>query len=154
MRPQHLTHATANQFLRHYCQQAGGSFPVFAGAPYQTGAGFGNILRSIGRFLLPIIAPTASSFIRSAAEGLEGGQDIKSALKGSIAPTVKTALGSTIEQVQKRQSGSGKRRHKRKVVRKKLYKATKAKRTHKRKSKSGKRKKSRSKIRSLNSINF
>lgn len=153
MQSDHIIRPTANDYFRLYVQTGGGSFPVFAGSPYQSGAGLGNIFKSIARFMFPVLLPTASTFIRSAAKGLEEGRDMKSALRDSIGPTIKEALGSTITQIRNRQSGSGKNRKRRRVKSKKtLYKAKNQKKSKKRKSKSRKRNTSRK--RSIHSINF
>lgn len=106
-----------NPYYRYYSSQIGGGplpFPVFRGSNYQSGAGIGNIFRSIARFFLPIIAPVASTFIRSAAGGLEEGKTLKEAAKSAIGPSLRQAGEATTSQILSRvQGGSGRRRRKR-----------------------------------------
>jgi len=95
-----------------YRGQVGGFIPVYAGVPYQYGNGLGDILRGIGRFLIPIIAPiaqrAASSFFDSAVSGIREGKSIKEAAKGAIAPTVSETIDAAKSQVMKRiQRGRG-----------------------------------------------
>lgn len=121
MRPSHLTHGASNIYLRHYCQQyGGGMFPVYAGAPYQSGAGLGDIFRMIARFAFPILAPAAKSFIQNTAQGLSEGKNIKEAAKGSLAPALDQALTATSNRIMGRQTGSGRRRRKGTLKKRKL----------------------------------
>ena len=115
--------------------QYGGFIPVYAGVPYQYGNGLGDILKGIGRFLIPIISPiaqrAASSFFESAVSGIREGKSIKEAAKGAIAPTVSETIDAAKSQVMKRiQRGRG-RVYKRKTKDKHVKII---KRSHKRKS--------------------
>jgi hypothetical protein len=63
------------------------TFPVFSGyryIPLQGGNGFLDILKSAGRFLLPIIAGGAGNFISGIADRTNQGQSYKEAAKESI----------------------------------------------------------------------
>ena len=97
-------------YKRHYCNQCGGSFPVFRGLPHQTGSGLGDILRAVGRFVLPIFAPAASRFITSAAEGIKEGQTLKESAKRAVGPALSSALDSAGAHLTRKMSGSGRKR--------------------------------------------
>jgi len=118
--------------------QYGGYISVYAGSPYQYGNGLGDILRGIGRFLFPIIAPiasrAASSFISSTAGGLEEGKSFKDSALAAIKPTISNTLESAKDQVMKRVQGGG-RVYKRRKTSKKVKKISKRKVSRKHKSK-------------------
>lgn len=102
-------------FIRHYRNQHGlGGISVYRGSRLQSGAGLGNILASIGRFLLPIIAPVAKTFIGATMSGTSKGKSIKEAAKEALKPTLSSALSATSKQIGRRmankQQGSGRRR--------------------------------------------
>jgi len=94
-------------YKRHYCNQCGGSFPVFRGLPHLTGSGLGDILRAVGRFVLPIFAPASSRFITSAAEGIKEGQTLKESAKRAVGPALSSALDSAGAHLTRKMSGSG-----------------------------------------------
>lgn len=102
-------------FLRHYQNQYGSGFPVYRGDRLQSGAGLGSILRGIGRFLFPILAPAAKTFIGSTMEAREQGKSFKEAARSALTPTLQSAISTTTEQIAKRMSGpqKGGRRRKR-----------------------------------------
>lgn len=101
----------AQTYLNHYigAQSGSGAYPVFRGSPYQSGQGLGDILRSIGRFLLPIATTAASAFIDTASGALSEGKSLKEASTYALRPTLKRTLESVGERIQ---SGSGRRRKK------------------------------------------
>lgn len=100
-------------FLRHYRGQYGLGFPVYRGERFQSGNGLGNILSGIGRFLLPILVPSAQAFISATAQQMNKGLGIKDAAKAALTPTWQTAALKTMEQVNKRLTGKGRRRRRR-----------------------------------------
>lgn len=122
-----LSHALARHYLSQTGGGAGDDYPVFRGAPYQYGSGFGSILKTIGRFLFPIAASAAKSFISSAASGLSEGKSIKEAARGALGPAIES-LGSDVtkhvaSKVSGQQGGKGKRRKsKRRKAKKQVYK--------------------------------
>lgn len=131
-------------FLQHYLnQRGGGQYQVFRGYPVQYGTGIGDIFRSIGRFLLPIFASGAKTFIQSTAGGLEHGQTLKEAARSAIAPTLSGAVGDLSSGVVSKLAGRGRKRKSRSKAksksakRRKVYKRakSKARRKSKRKSK-------------------
>lgn len=95
----------------YYRQQSGGNFPIYRGTDLQYGNGFGDIFRSIGRFLLPILAPVASQFISSTAQNLSEGRNLREAARAAVNPTISEALSATGSQIMSRipQRGSGRR---------------------------------------------
>lgn len=128
-------------FLKHYERQIGGGFPVFRGSDVQYGGGLGQILRSVGRFLLPIFAPVAASaatnFVKSAADNLSSGRSFGDSAKQSLRSTLATAVGDLGDNIKTRiQSGHGRRKRKRKSTpgKKRVYKK-RAKSTKRRSSK-------------------
>ena len=109
--------------FEHRIQSGGGGaeYPVFEGARfYQNGSGFGDILRGIFRFILPVAASTAQTFLGETMRARDAGADWGAAAKSAIAPTASTALNNTVQQIANRQSGKGKRR---KITSKKYKKA-------------------------------
>lgn len=108
-------------YLRYYeNQQRGGQYVAFRGARrWQKGDGFGDVLRGIFRWFLPVISSGASTFIRETAAGQARGENLGDAAKGALRPT----LGSVIGAVGKRmQGGSGRRKRVTKKSRKRVYK--------------------------------
>jgi hypothetical protein len=107
--------------------QFGGAYmPVYSGESYQYGEGLGDILRGIGRFLLPIFAPVAAraatSFINNASTGLSEGRNIGDAAKAALLPTIGDTVNEAKDVIVRRaQRGSGKPKPKRRRV----YKAKK-----------------------------
>lgn len=102
-------------------QGAGADFPVFVGSrSYQYGTGIGDILRGAFRWILPVVARGASTFLSNMVSHHDAGHGWKDAAKSSILP----ALSNTAEAIgQAAQSGRG---HKRK----KQYKRMKSKKTN------------------------
>ena len=45
--------------LDYYRKQQGSGFPVYRGADLQYGRGFGDVLKSVAKYALPVIAPVA-----------------------------------------------------------------------------------------------
>jgi hypothetical protein len=85
-----------------------GGMHVFRGAKYQYGDGLGDVLRGIGRFLLPIVGRVAHSFLGNFNSNISQGQSLKDAAVGSIKPT----LDATVEEAKgafnkRMQQGSG-----------------------------------------------
>lgn len=113
----------------HYVNQSGrgsAQYPVFRGAPVQYGNGIGDIFKSIGRFLLPIFASSAKTFVQSAAQGLSEGQSLKDAAKHALKPTFSSTVQDAGERIFKRFAGGGKKRKRRAKAKKR-----KAKRVYK-----------------------
>lgn len=138
--------------LNFYRQQRGGgallNFPVYRGAEYQYGNGIGDIFRSIARFLVPILVPTAAEFIRTTGIGLQEGKTFKDAAKASLPHTITKAIESGLGEIRRRggdpsdrgQMGSGRRgpltrsvtvhprKRKRSATQNRVYKEAKRKR--------------------------
>lgn len=96
--------------VNFYRQQRGGgslSFPVYRGLQYQYGTGIGDIFRSIGRFLLPILSGTAAEFIRTTGVGLHEGKTFKDAAKSAIPHVVTKAIETGLGQMKRRSTLNG-----------------------------------------------
>lgn len=97
--------------VAHYSKQYGSgasSYPVFRGSSVQYGNGIGDIFKSIGRFLLPIFASSAKTFVQSAAQGMSEGHSLKDAAKQALKPTMTSTVQDAGERIFKRFVGAGK----------------------------------------------
>jgi len=99
--------------------QKGGSLSIYAGQRhypyhiYQTGNGFLDVLKGIGRFLLPIITSSAGSFLSNTARRYnKEGKSIKEAAKESLRDAGAAGVQALGHQIQK---GKGRRRRSKKV---------------------------------------
>jgi hypothetical protein len=101
-------------FDSYYVTQAKNNLPVFRGAAYQRGYGFGNVFRRFFRWVVPILKENAMPVIKNLGkETLKGainvatdaldGQDIKSSAKSNLKKSLQNI--ST-------QYGNGKKRKK------------------------------------------
>jgi hypothetical protein len=98
-------------------QEGGGAnYPIFHGTRYsQYGNGFGDILRGIFRFILPIAARGVSTFVGETVKAHDSGADWKTSLKSAVKPTAYGVVNKAFEQMEDPpQKGSGKRHRKRK----------------------------------------
>jgi len=100
--------------------QKGGSLSIYAGQRYypyhvyQTGNGFLDVLKGIGRFLFPIITSSAGSFISNAARRYnEEGKSIKEAAKESLRDAGAAGIEALGRQIQ--QKGKGRRRRSKRI---------------------------------------
>jgi hypothetical protein len=55
-------------FENYYSSQAKEAIPVFRGAPYQRGSGFGSVFKRIFRWIIPIIKEHALPVVKSAGK--------------------------------------------------------------------------------------
>ena len=107
--------------LDYYRSQQGKGFPVYRGADLQYGRGFGDVLKSVAKYALPVIAPVALRLIADTAIGLKSGKSFKDSIKGAIKPSIGEAMtvaGDKLKDEPKPQSGIGRRRKYRRKVRK------------------------------------
>ena len=91
-----------SDYCRYYQSQRGGEIPVFRGGS-QSGAGIGDILRGIGRFLMPVALRGIGSFAGHTLTGTASGMSLKNAAKAAIIPSLSAAVGLGSSD----QSGSG-----------------------------------------------
>lgn len=82
-------------FQKYYSNQARENLPVFTGAPYQRGYGFGSVFKRFFRWAIPIIKQHAAPVVRNvgkevlksavniATDTLEG-HDLKSSAKTHV----------------------------------------------------------------------
>ena len=118
-------------YKRYYHE--GGAFQVFRGERFQHGSGFGETMQNIGRYVLPIAAVGARSFVNSVHAARKEGRNLKDAVKDAILPTIADTLEKTAETFQ---SGSGKRgrrprRHKGKGRKRRAHKKQQQRRRRK-----------------------
>lgn len=121
----------AQAYLEYYArQQRGGQFVAFRGARrWQKGDGFGDRMRGVLKWAMPVLSAGASTFISEAAAAHSRGENMSDAAKSALKPTVGAvidAIGKRITEGSKssKQDGSG-RRQKRKQGKAKKRKATK-----------------------------
>ena len=108
--------------LNYYLSQQGKGFPVYRGADLQYGRGFGDVLKTVAKYALPVIAPVALRLIADTAMGLKSGKSFKDSIKGAIKPSIGEAMtvaGDKLKDEPKTQSGTGRPRKPRKKVSKK-----------------------------------
>jgi len=86
-----------SEYLRYYRAQRGGEIPVFRGG--QSGAGLGDILRGIFRFLTPLALRGVQAFAGSALASSRAGMSIADAARSAIRPALAAAGGSGFSHV-------------------------------------------------------
>jgi hypothetical protein len=104
-------------YCRYYDSQRGGQIPVFRGGLQQSGAGLGDILRGIFRFLMPVALRGIQTFTGNTLAGAQAGMPLAAAAKAAIMPTISAVAGAAAPQVSRfmnkivpgvaQQSGSG-----------------------------------------------
>ena len=86
-----------SEYLRYYRAQRGGEIPVFRGG--QSGAGLGDILRGIFRFLTPLALRGVQAFAGSALASTRAGMSMAEAAKSAIRPALAAAGGPGLPNV-------------------------------------------------------
>jgi hypothetical protein len=90
-----------SDYCRYYQSQRGGEIPIIRGGS-QSGAGIGDILRGVGRFLMPVALRGIGSFAGHMLSGTASGMSLKNAAKAAVIPSLSAAVGLSSDQ-----SGSG-----------------------------------------------
>ena len=106
------------------------SYAVYRGERYQYGNGLGDVLRGIGRFILPWFVDTASGFIKGFSSNLQSGQTLKNSAIGAAANTITDTADRAKSGLMAKMQGGGrkrKRRSSKKVARKRSKSTTKRK---------------------------
>ena len=116
----------ADIYVKYYEAQAGGSLPVFRGAKRynaQSGAGIGDIFRSLFRTVLPVALSGISTFLGETLKARNSGSGTswKDAAKSALGPSARNVLEGVGSAIQNKlssrgasQGGSGRHRRKRK----------------------------------------
>ena len=86
---------SADDYLAHYKSQHGGGMRFYRGG-VQTGAGIGDILRRVFRFIMPVATTGLKSFATNALGGLSAGMPLLNAAKSAIGPAVEAVAGPLI----------------------------------------------------------
>jgi hypothetical protein len=81
-----------SEYCKYYQSQRGGEIPVFRGGT-QSGAGLGDILRGLFRFLMPVALRGISSFAGSTLAGTQAGMSLPNAARAAIVPALSAAAG-------------------------------------------------------------
>ena len=84
---------STNDYRRYYESQLGGEFPVFRGGS-QSGAGLGDILRGLFRFLMPVALRGIQTFAGNTLAATQAGVPLPLAAKSAIMPTISAVAGS------------------------------------------------------------
>jgi hypothetical protein len=79
-------------YCKYYQAQYGGELPVFRGGGSQSGAGIGDLLRGLGRMILPVALRGVSSLASNTLAGTQAGLSLGSAAKAAILPSLSTAV--------------------------------------------------------------
>ena len=85
--------STAADYCTYYQTQMGGELRVFRGG-LQSGAGLGDVLRGLFRFLAPIALRGLSTFAGNTLAAHQAGVPLAYAAKGAILPTITAVTGS------------------------------------------------------------
>lgn len=95
--------ATAD-YTAYYQSQVGGQLRVFRGG-LQSGAGLGDVLRGLFRFLAPIAIRGLSAFATNALSGHMAGLPLALAAKGAIMPTISAIAGTAAPSITRLAAG-------------------------------------------------
>ena len=98
-----MIHDKSSGYYKYYVSQQGGELPIFRGG--QHGAGLGDILRGILRFIAPVALRGLSIFASSTISARDKGASFSDAARGATTPS----LSAMAEQFRNnpRQSGDG-----------------------------------------------
>ena len=116
-------------FLYH--PQAGGAlYPVFRGSKQgQYGEGFGDIFKSIWKWVFPVVSSSAGTFLQQMVKSKSEGSNWKEAAKSALKPTILEGISRGAEQVSKAldeskssQEGKGRRKKRHRKQSKGVYK--------------------------------
>lgn len=87
-------------YRAYYTSQMGGEIRVFRGG-LQTGAGLGDILRGVFRFIAPIALRGVSAFATNTLAGTQAGLPLALAARAALGPTISAVAGGVIPSMQR-----------------------------------------------------
>ena len=90
-------------YYKYYCSQYGGEIPIFRGG--QHGAGLGDILRSVFRFIAPIAFRGIATFASNAIHAHGQGASFKDAARGALKPSLGAMMSTAAERLAPQQTG-------------------------------------------------
>jgi hypothetical protein len=82
-----------SDYVRYYESQRGGEIPVFRGGS-QSGAGLGDVLRGLFRFLMPVALRGIKTFAGNTLAATQAGVPLATAVRSAIMPTISAIAGS------------------------------------------------------------
>ena len=114
----------ADLYVKYYEAQAGGSLPIFRGSKRynpQSGAGIGDVLRSVFRTVLPVALQGIGTFIGETLRAKGSGANWKESARTALGPSAKNVLEGVGGAIQSKlatgsessattQAGSGRKR--------------------------------------------
>jgi len=111
--------ASRHMYEDYYSRQAGGEIPVFIGSRYQRGHGLGSVLGGLfRRFVIPLFRTHGKTLALDALRtGMDVAEDVLASgrgLKESVKKRVPEGIKRTAQSLI-RQSGSGRKRRKRRT---------------------------------------
>ncbi len=117
-------------YLLYHPQAGGALFPVFRGSRQsQYGEGFGDIFKSIWKWVFPVVSNSAGTFLQEMVKSKAEGSNWKDAAKSALKPTILEGISRGAEQVSKAldeskssQEGRGRRKKRRRKKAKGVYK--------------------------------
>ena len=101
-------------FDKYYTDQANSNLPVFRGANYQRGYGFGNVFKNIFRWIIPLVKEHAKPIAQKVGkEALKTATNIATdAINGKdLKSSAQSRIEETLSKIPTGQFGNGSKKH-------------------------------------------